>query len=189
MSDDVRARRYARLQLVLGLVALAVILAFLLATLVTGAAHALAAWAARLTDAPALALGLVVIVLGLAQALLTFPLAWVRGFYLPRRFGLLHQPLGAWLRDRAKAAAIGGMLALAGVETIYALLRVTEWWWLFAALVFLAAYAVIATVFPAGSACPPSTSSSSINHARAAPPMPRSRGSAAPGASSCSTRS
>ena len=75
-------------------------------------------------------------VLGLGQMLVGFPLRVVRGFWLPRRFGLLHQPLGSWLADGAKAAALGAVLGLGGLLVVYGLLRVTPWWWLIAAVVF-----------------------------------------------------
>src|SRR6266704_2241047 len=82
MAED--AKRYHRLQLILGMLGLAV----------TGA-------------------------IAIGQALVTFPLAWLRGYWLPRRHGLLHQTLGAWLRDRLKAALIGGALGLVTVEIVY----------------------------------------------------------------------
>src|SRR5437899_3180273 len=142
------AARYHRLQLVLAAAGLALSIACLVALLVTGAAHALARAAATATDS---ALGQVAIVAGVlagAHALLTFPLAWTRGWWLPRRYGLLHQSLGGWLADRAKAALLAGALGLAAVEVVYALLRATPLWWLWAAAVFLAANVALAFVFP-----------------------------------------
>ena len=47
--------------------------------------------------------------------LLTLPLQWLGGFWLPRRYGLLHQSLGRWLWDAAKAALIGAALGLVAV--------------------------------------------------------------------------
>ncbi|MBI3637249.1 MAG: hypothetical protein HY216_13730, partial [Candidatus Rokubacteria bacterium] len=93
-------------------------------------------------------LAAVAIVLGGVYAALSFPLVWLGGWWLPRRFGLLHQPLSSWLRDRAKAAAIGGVLSLLALEVVYALLRATPWWWLLAATVFFAANVVITFVVP-----------------------------------------
>ena len=99
-----------------------------------------------------------------------------------------------------KAGAIGGVLALAGIEVVYALLRWTPWWWLAAAAAFLAAAILLTLVAPvwlvplfyrldaaartascasacSGSAgapaCPCSASGSAISRARAAPRMPR----------------
>jgi STE24 endopeptidase len=87
-------------------------------------------------------------VLGAGERVLMFPLGWVRGWWLPRRYGLLHQPLRAWLGDRLKAAVIGGILGLVTLEAIYLLLAATPWWWLAAAAVLLALQVVVAFVFP-----------------------------------------
>ena len=148
VADDRRARRYARVQLWLGGASLVTTACFLVLILVTGAARELADRVAQVTSVPALQVALVTAALGAATAVLTFPLGWVRGYWLPRRYGLLHQSFGGWLRDRAKAAAIGSVLALGGVEVIYALLRVTDWWWLVAAGVFFVVYMAMAAIFP-----------------------------------------
>ena len=142
------AARYHRLQLALALGDLAVSVAYLLAALLTGAAHAVARVAAGLTDSAWGQVAVVAAVLGAAHGALTFPLAWTRGDWLPRRYGLLHQRRAAWLADRAKAALLAGALGLAGVEIVYALLRSTPWWWLAAAAVFFAAHVAIAFVLP-----------------------------------------
>ena len=146
MADD--APRYHRLQLVLMLARLALGVAFLVVVLATGASAALARAAARVTASAPAQVALVAAGLGLAYTLLLFPLGWVSGFVLPRRFGLLHQPFTAWLGDRAKGAALGAVLGLAGVEVVYALLRATDFWWLAAAAVFFVAYVLMATVLP-----------------------------------------
>jgi STE24 endopeptidase len=148
MSDDARAARYHRAQLLLAAAALVLGLVYLLAVLVTGVARDLANAAAGLVAAWWWQVGVVTVVLGAAHALLVSPLAWVRGYVLPRRHGLLHQSAVSWLADRLKAAALGGILTLAGVEVIYGLLRVTPWWWLVAAAVFFAGHVVMAVVIP-----------------------------------------
>ena len=142
------AARYHRLQLVLAVAGLAVTVIYLAAALATGAAHALALTAARVTDSAWLRVAIVALVLAAAHGALTFPFAWTRGWWLPRRYGLLHQPLAAWLGDRAKAALLTGALGLAAVEIIYALLRSTPHWWLAAAAAFFAAHVAIAFVLP-----------------------------------------
>src|SRR5436309_2068244 len=142
------AARYHRLQLVLAAAGLGRWAAYRLAALLTGAAHALAGAAAAATATAWGQVALVASILGAAHALLTFPLAWTRGWWLPRRYGLLHQSLRGWLADRAKAALLAGALGLAAVEVVYALLRATPLWWLWAAAVFLAANVALAFVFP-----------------------------------------
>jgi len=148
MSDDERATRYHRRQLLLAAAGLALTLAYLLAVLVTGASRDLAAAAARWTSAWWAQVAIVAIVLGGAYGVITFPLSWVRGYVLPRRYGLLHQSMRPWLADHLKASAIGGALGLAGVEVIYGLLRTTPWWWLVAAAVFFAGSVVMTFVVP-----------------------------------------
>ena len=144
MTDTGEAARYHRLQLWLALTRFLLAASFFIAILATGAAHRLAAVAASLTASPPLQIAIVAVALGAAHAVLGLPLAWLGGFHWPRRFGLLHQPLGSWLVDRAKAAALGAVVALAGVEALYALLRITPLWWLgMAALAF--AFSVLVT--------------------------------------------
>jgi STE24 endopeptidase len=148
MTDDDRAARYHRHQLVLAAAGLLLSLLYLLVALATGAARDVGDAARRLFPAWWWEVGVITVVLGVLHEALLFPLAWMRGYALPRRYGLLHQPLTSWLGDRLKAAAIGGVLALAGVELIYGLLRVTPWWWLIAAAVFFAGHVVMALVVP-----------------------------------------
>jgi STE24 endopeptidase len=140
MTPEERARRYHRLQLVLAAIGLVLSLAYLVAVLTTGVAHHVAEAAARIVAAWWWQVAAVTLVLGAGHALLAFPLTWLGGYALPRRYGLLHQPLAAWLGDRAKAAA--------RIEVVYGLIRVTRWWWLVAAAVFFGGYVVMAVVLP-----------------------------------------
>src|SRR3989449_4896511 len=142
------ASRYHRLRLVLAAAGLALSIAYLVALLGTGAAHALARAAAAATGSAWGQVAIVAGVLGAARAVLALPLGWTRGWWLPRRYGLLHQEVRGWLADRAKAALLSGALGLAAVEVVYALLRATPLWWLWAAAAFLAANVALAFVFP-----------------------------------------
>jgi STE24 endopeptidase len=110
--------------------------------------HALDDLAAQVSGARWWRVAVVVALVGLGHAVLAFPLEVARGFWLPRRHGLLHQPFRAWLADRAKAALLSGTLALLAVELIYGLLAVTSLWWLAAAAVFFVAGAGLATLVP-----------------------------------------
>jgi STE24 endopeptidase len=148
MPAPADAERYHRLQLVLGLAGFALGVVYLLAVLVTGAAGALASAAATVIGAWWAQVALVAVGVGAGQSILAFPLRWVRGFWLPRRYGLLHQSLPSWLADRAKAAALGGLLGLGGVLVIYGLLGATHWWWLISAAVFFVVGIALAALFP-----------------------------------------
>jgi len=147
-EQGARARVYHRRQLALSLLGLALSVTYLLVLIETRAATHLTEYLARWTTAWWLELGIVLLVLAGAHRLVTLPLHWLGGYWLPRRFGLLHQPFRRWLWDAVKAALIGGTLGLLAVLIIYALLRVTPWWWLWGAAIFLAGYAVLALVAP-----------------------------------------
>src|SRR5712691_3226417 len=125
-SEDLRARRYHRLQFWLAAVGLGLGAIYLVAFLRAGVAHGALALATRLSEALAWRVAAVAFVLGAGERVLTFPLAWVRGWWLPRRYGLLHQLLAAWLGDRLKAAAIAGGFGLVTVEVIYLLMAATS---------------------------------------------------------------
>ena len=142
------ADRYHRLQLWLGLTGFGISLAYLVTLLLTGAGQAVALWAARTTGATWAQVALVALALGLAHGALGLPVTLTRGYWLPRRFGLLHQPLGAWLADRLKALLIGGALGLPAVEIAYALIALTPYWWLVAAGVFFVVQIALTAVVP-----------------------------------------
>lgn len=146
--SDRSAVRYHRLQLVLGVAGLALDAVVLGALAWMGGAHAMADVARRATSMWWIEVAAVAVGVGAASAVVGFPLAWLRGYHLPRQYGLLHQPIGAWLLDRAKAAALGGAFALVTVEVIYLLLRTSALWWLIAAAIVWGLSVVVATVFP-----------------------------------------
>ena len=145
---DARARAYHRRQLALSLAELALSASYLIVLVETRAAVHLAERLATWTPRWWLALAVAVLVLGGGYRLLSLPLAWLGGFWLPQRYGLLHQSLGRWLWDAAKTALIGGTLGLVAVEVVYGLMRWSPWWWLWGAVVFLGGYALLALVAP-----------------------------------------
>lgn len=142
------ADRYHRLQLWLGLLGFGVSVAYLVTLLLTGAGQAVALWAARLTRAAWAQVALVAVALGFAHSALGVPVTLARGYWLPRRFGLLHQAFRAWLADRLKALLIGGALSLAAIEIAYGLIALTPYWWLVAAGIFFVVQIALTAVVP-----------------------------------------
>ena len=121
--------------------------------LTSGAAVALADVARFIArvhgDSSPLAVAVYVLILAALQELLTLPLAFHHGFVLERRYGLSSEPIGAWLRDHAKAIGLGLVLAIAGAEIVYVAMRLSgSWWWLISAAVFITAMSVVAKIAP-----------------------------------------
>jgi len=145
LTEGDRATVFHRWQFWLAVFNLVVTIAYLGAILWGGVAR-------RLSPAPPppwwLHVAALAVVLSLGRRLLTLPLEWVRGYWFPRRFGLLHQPFGRWCWDRVKAGALGGALALLALELVYGLLRVSAWWWLWAALVLFGGSVLLTVVVP-----------------------------------------
>ena len=142
-SDDEAAvyhRRQFRLSLASLLLTIAGLAAVLLGGLTRRAPAAPLPWWLHVAG--------LAIALGAGVRLLTLPLDWARGYWLPKRFGLLHQPFGRWFWDRLKAGLIGGALALVALEIIYGFLRVSAWWWLWAALILFAGSLLLTVVVP-----------------------------------------
>ncbi|HEX7784995.1 MAG TPA: M48 family metallopeptidase [Methylomirabilota bacterium] len=146
--EQARARAYHRRQLALSLAEIALTVVYLLALIQSAAAVSLTGWLARWTPHGWLVLALTVVILAAGHRLLTMPLTWISRYWLPRRYGLLHQSFRRWLLDVAKAALVGGGLGLAAVLIVYGLMRLTPWWWLWATAVFLIGYALLALVAP-----------------------------------------
>lgn len=147
-GDDASAKRYHRARLRLSLLGLGVGAIYLLGLTATGVAEALHEVIARLTPRWWLQLAILLGALALPYRLATLPLAWLGGFWLPRRYGLLHQGLAAWLWDLVKGMTVGAVLALAAAEIVYALLRATPWWWLWGSLALLAVSTLVTLVAP-----------------------------------------
>jgi STE24 endopeptidase len=142
-----RARRYHRLHLVIGIASFVIALAFLAITTALAVGPFRPPMPAGLGQL-ALAVAVEAAILGVALNVVRLPLTVIGGYVLPRRYGLLHQSLAAWLADRLKAAAIGGALGLLAIEILYLLIATTPWWWLVGAAVFFAGYALLAMVVP-----------------------------------------
>ena len=142
------AVRYHRWQFWLSCLGFLITVAYLWIFLSSGVALLVRDWLAASTRFWWLQIALALIVMGLGLRILTAPLSWAQGFWLPRRFGLLQQPFLSWAWDQLKGALIGGVLVLLATEIVYGLLRSTQLWWLWAAGIFFIGYTILATVVP-----------------------------------------
>jgi Zn-dependent protease with chaperone function len=142
------AHAYHSWQLGLGVLRALLTAGYLATLLATGTAARLRDLLAAWTTHWWLAVPSAVIVLASGHQLLTLPLTWLGSFELPRRYGLNHETLGQWLRDRIKGGLIGAGLASAGALVVYGLLRSTPWWWLWAAAAFAVGGVLLAFVMP-----------------------------------------
>lgn len=138
MNED-KAARYQRLRRRAVMLSAAWTFLFLSGLLLSGGAASVRdlalAWAARLPVpavlASSAASAIFVVILAVAHETGAFPAAAYRNFVLDRRYGLSRQPAGGWLRDHAKASALGwALIAAAGAVTAACLRVWPEAWWL-----------------------------------------------------------
>jgi STE24 endopeptidase len=144
-----KAKEYARIKRRLMLVDLALGGVVALVWLLSGASlwirHVITGW----TGQPLIVVAVYAAVFGAIYAALDAPLSYYSGFVLPHRYALSTQSLGAWLWDQVKGAALGGVLGLLLLEVMYALLRVSPyWWWLWTGLVMLLLTVVLSNLAP-----------------------------------------
>jgi Zn-dependent protease with chaperone function len=153
LNED-KASRYHRLKRQSAVMSVALAAVVLGGLLLSGASRVLAdaagSWAhaspGRFSPS---AIAMYVVLLAAVQEATALPVTYYRGFFLEHRYGLSSETFGGWLRDHAKAVALGLLFAAAGAEVVYLLLKVLPaWWWLASAAVFAAAMFGIARLLP-----------------------------------------
>ena len=132
-----KARRYQAIKLRLFLLSTVSELLALVALLFSGLSHEMRSWATRLTSVAPFQVLIYFLILGAAGQVLSFPLDYIRGHWIERRYDLSNRTLKGWLWDWSKALAVTAILGLIMVQIVYALLRFSEnhWWWI-TALIF-----------------------------------------------------
>ena len=107
------------------------------------APHVDPAWPSPVTVA------LYVTVLALLHGAVTVPFAYYRTFILERRYGLSFQRAPDWIREHAKAAALGIAFVISAAEVVYWTMRASPvWWWVMSAVIFWAVLAAGARLAP-----------------------------------------
>lgn len=124
-------------------------LALLIFLIFVGWTIALRGLAERVTSQPALSLLIYLALFGLIFEGAGLPLGYLKGYWLEHRYGLSNLTFGAWVKDQLKGLAVGGGLAVLGVEFIYWTMR--RWgadWWIISATAFVAFFILLANLAP-----------------------------------------
>jgi STE24 endopeptidase len=141
-------KRYQRQKLTAGVVNVLLSLAFLLVMALAIGPH-LGQWLrTTLEVGPWPGLLIVAAVVGGGVELLTLPLSFWSGFVLEHRYQLSNQTLGGWIKKQLKGYLVGGLIGLPLLCGLYALLRLTHPWWLWAAFGWLLVTLVLGRLLP-----------------------------------------
>ncbi len=144
-----KAKEYARLKRILFFVTAGIGLAVLLIMLFTGLSLGLRQLVESWTSNQWLAVPLYMAIFGGVYAVLTFPLDIYAGYYLPRKYALLHMNFGAWLVDLTKAGLVAAGLGFPIMEALYFGFRhLGDWWWLAGGVAYLLLTVVLANLAP-----------------------------------------
>jgi STE24 endopeptidase len=148
-EDSPRVKRYHRTHRVLGVAGFVVDFSLLAVLLATGWTISSRVWAEAASTRPVIALVIYLAILGLLSKCLSLPLDFVQGYWLEHRYGLSNQTVGGWIVDQLKGLAVGGGLAILGLEFLYWTLR--RWpsdWWVVCALAFIGFFVLLANLAP-----------------------------------------
>ena len=142
-------KRYHRYQLILSLSQFIIGVVFILILVLSGFSlkieNVICTWISN----DYLVLIVFMAVIGLAESLLMFPLSFISGFVLERRFNLSDQSFGGWIWERFKGILVGGPIAVILLVIFYAVLkRFPAFWWLIMGTVMLFFSIVLARLAP-----------------------------------------
>ncbi|MBS1850386.1 MAG: M48 family metallopeptidase [Acidobacteria bacterium] len=147
--DSPESQHYNRVRRWLGIADFAIGVFLLLLLLFTGLSGSLRDIAYHSTgQSYSLAVALYVTMILLLGKVLGLAFEYY-GFRLEHQYHLSNQKLGAWLWDETKGFLLGLVLAIAGAEVLYFILRqFPQHWWLLAWMAFLAFFVLMAQIAP-----------------------------------------
>ena len=143
------AKEYSRIKLRLSLIGFGMTLIFLALVFVTGLSHLFIQWASLFSSNLFVWIPFYLLLLGIVEYVVDFPLHYYSSFYLEHRYQLSNQTLTAWLWRDLKQALIGFAFAIPLMEGFYFLLRYgSDYWWSFAALGWTLITMLLARILP-----------------------------------------
>ncbi|MGE5325772.1 MAG: M48 family metallopeptidase [Deltaproteobacteria bacterium] len=149
MQDSDRVKQYHRSRRVLSVLGSVLDIALLAVLLASGWTILFRNFAERVSPHPPISLIVYLALIGLVGKAIGLPLNYYREFKVEHRFGLSNLTVRAWAVDQLKGMAVGGGLAILGVEFVYWTLR--RWpahWWIICACAFIGFFILLANLAP-----------------------------------------
>jgi Zn-dependent protease with chaperone function len=155
VNED-KSSRYHRQRRFASLASLAVTVAWLLALVVSGASGLLRTAAERLGGPasggfPRYAISVAAFTCALfaIEEACGFAFSYYRGFVVEHRYGLSRESRREWVRDHAKATAVGLAFSVVAAIAVYGAIYVApRWWWAIAAGLATLAAIVLTNILP-----------------------------------------
>lgn len=149
MDEAQRVKGYHRTGRILSIAGFALDLALLFLLIFLGWSTGLRTFAEDVSSHPALAILIYLVLVGLILQIPGIPLSFLKGYWLEHRYGLSNLSIWSWILDELKGVAVGGTLALLGVEFVYWTMRSwPAYWWVISASAFIAFFILLANLAP-----------------------------------------
>jgi STE24 endopeptidase len=129
--EFVRAKKYNRTKLVLGLTASGLSFVFVVVFMAFGFSHALRDAAYSFSPNDYIALVVLLLALGAMESVISLPFGFYTGYILEHRYTLSNQTLARWAWERIKGILVGAPFMLVVVFVLFYCVRTYgNWWWL-----------------------------------------------------------
>lgn len=126
-----RAKEYAQTKRILSLIQSVILYVVLLVLLFTGLSGEISGYAYSFTANPYLALLIFIGIIGISEAVITFPLSFYSGYILEHKYDLSNQNLKGYFTESLKGLILALALGVPILLGFYFILKNTgEWWWL-----------------------------------------------------------
>ncbi|MBN1230954.1 MAG: M48 family metallopeptidase [Anaerolineales bacterium] len=145
-----QARQYARIKRRLMIFETIFDLTYILVWLFKGWSSTLQIFLQDFFPAQWLLIPIYVFFFSLPLGILSLPLTYYSGYFLPRKFGLSTQSIKDWIMDGVKAGLVGGILGLVVLEGLYLFLKAApDTWWLWMAVFMFVFRILLSSLAPA----------------------------------------
>ena len=144
-----KRKKYNNTKIWLGLVNFGISLAFLLVLVLTPLSRVFADWAMDIWTAQYGALLAFVVIVGVFETVVGFPLSFYSGFILEHKYDLSDQSLGSYFWEKLKGMAVGAVIGIPVLLLFYFFLnQYGDGWWLPTAILMFVLTILLSRIAP-----------------------------------------
>lgn len=148
-GGQAEAKKYAKTKRVIGIAETVMIFAILAVLIFTGLSVKIENFAYGISDNIYIALLVFFAVIGISEAVITFPLSFYSGYILEHRYNLSNQTLFAYFKENAKSLLIGLVIGVPILLIFYFLIKNTgEMWWLYLGIIMFLFSVLLGRIAP-----------------------------------------
>lgn len=142
------AKKYHKTKLTVGIIEGVISFIILLLFVVLGYSKKLEQFVYQFTSNPYLALLYFGLIIGIISSVLSFPADYIFGFRLEHKFSLSNLTFAGWIKEKAKGAIVGGIIAAPIAFLFYWLISSYENWWFYLGLIVFGYSVLLAKIAP-----------------------------------------